>query len=116
MVYRLGDDKVSVDLSIKAKRVVEIYETNITYNLADMYYKAIDEKLGLKKLKRMTCDKALPIINKAIEDMVKNKAEYIKLNPKNGWGTYDGLLEQFREMRNVCEENPDGFFDMDIGD
>lgn len=105
---------MSVDLSIRAKREVNIYETNITYNLAPMYYKAIDEKLGLKKLKCMICEKALPIINKAIDDMIKNKKEYEKLNPSNGWGTYDGLLEQFREMRTICEDNPDGVFDMDI--
>lgn len=58
--------------------------------------------------------KALPIINKAIDDMIKNKKEYEKLNPPNGWGTYDGLLETFREMRTICEDNPDGVFDMDL--
>ena len=46
---------MSVSLSIRAKREVEIYETDITYNLAKMYYKAIDEKLGLKKLKGLAC-------------------------------------------------------------
>lgn len=107
---------MSVNLEIKALRLVDIYETNITYNLSPMYYKAIDEELGLKKLKRMTCKNALPIINKAIQDMIDNKKEYEKLNPKNGWGTYDGLLEQFKEIREVCESNPDGIFDMDIGD
>lgn len=105
---------MSVDLSIKAKREVDIYDTNITYNLAPMYYKAIDKDLGLKKLKGMTCEKALPIINKAIDDMIKNRKEYEKLNPSNGWGTYDGLLEIFREMRTICEDNPDGVFDMDL--
>lgn len=105
---------MSVDLSIKAKRLVEIYETNITYNLAPMYYKAIDEELGLKKIKGMSCKKALPIIENAIKDMIDNKEEYEKLNPKNGWGTYDGLLEQFKEMRNMCANNPDGIFDMDM--
>lgn len=29
-------------------------------------------------------------------------------------GTYDGLLERFREMRTICEDNPDGVFDMDL--
>ena len=105
---------MSVDLTIKAKRETEIYETNITYNLANMYYKAIDKELGLKKLKGMTCEEALPIIKNAIDDMVKNKLEYEKFNPKNGWGSYDGLLRRFREIRNVCEDNPDGIFDMDL--
>lgn len=105
---------MSVDLSIRAKREINIYEANITYNLAPMYYKAIDKDLGLKKLKSMNCEKALPIINKAIDDMVKNKQEYEKLNPENGWGTYEGLLKTFREIREVCEDNPDGIFDMDL--
>ena len=105
---------MSVDLNIKAKRLVEIYETNITYNLAPMYYKAIDEELGLKKIKGMTCKKALPIIKKAIADMILNEEEYKKLNPKNGWGTYEQLLEDFRQIKNVCENNPDGIFDMDM--
>lgn len=105
---------MSVNIRIKAKRWVGIYETNITYNLAPMYYKAIDEEKGLKKLKGMSCKKALPLIENAIKDMIEKKEEYKKLNPSNGWGTYEGLLEDFRIIRNVCEENPDGIFYMDM--
>lgn len=105
---------MSVDLSIRAKREIYIYNTNITYNLSPMYYKAIDKDKGLKKLKGMTCKQALPIIDNAIKDMFENKKEYEKLNPSNGWGSYEGLLETFREIRNVCEDNPDGIFDMDL--
>ena len=46
---------MSVSISIVAKRKVSIFDTDITYNLAPMYYKAIDEELGFKKLKSMTC-------------------------------------------------------------
>lgn len=101
---------MSVSLSIRAKREVEIYETDITYNLAKMYYKAIDEKLGLKKLKGLACKEVLPIINNAIKDMIDKKEEYKKMNPENGWGSYDGLLKVFKKIREVCEENPDGIF------
>ena len=104
---------MSVDVSIRAKREIDIYEENITYNLADMYYKAIDQENGLERLDGVTCKHALPIINNAIKDMVENKEEYEKLNPSNGWGSYDGLLETFKEMRNVCEDNPDGVFSID---
>ena len=41
---------MSLDISITAKREVEIYESNVTYNLADMYYKCIDEERGFEKL------------------------------------------------------------------
>ena len=101
---------MSLDIEIIAKRPVSIYEGNVTYNLADMYYKAIDEEKGFKKLHNMSCKTVLPIIEKAIKDMIENKEEYKKLNPKNGWGTYECLLEVFQDMRNVCESNPDGIF------
>lgn len=105
---------MSLDIGIKAKREieVEIYETNITYNLSKMYYKCIDKEKGFRALNGMNCDKALPILNNAIKDMIENKEEYEKLNPENGWGSYEGLLKRLREMRDCCEDNPDGRFEV----
>jgi len=103
---------MSLDVSISAKREMIIYDTNITYNLADMYYKCIDKEKGFKKLDGMNCKEALPIINNAIQDMLNNADEYRKLNPKNGWGSYEGLLSSLQEMRNCCENNPDGIIDI----
>jgi hypothetical protein len=99
---------MSLDISINAVRPVEIYETNVTYNLSKMYYKCIDKEKGFKYLHGMSCKKALPIINEAIKDLVNNKKDYEELNPKNGWGSYEGLLQILREMRKVCEDYPDG--------
>ena len=103
---------MSLDIDIIAKRPVSIYEGNVKYNLADMYYKALDRKKGFKKLNGMSCKDALPILEKGIKDMIENKNEYKKLSPKNGWGTYEGLLKVFQDMRNVCETNPDGVIDV----
>lgn len=55
---------------------------------------------------------ALPILQKAIEDLIVNQEEYEKLNPENCWGTYYGLLEAIKAMRNCCEDNPDGIIDV----
>ena len=99
---------MSLDINITAKRETEIYEANVTYNLSKMYYKCIDKEKGFKKLDGMNCKEALPIINNAIQDMLNNADEYRKLNPKNGWGSYDGLLATLQEMRNCCENNSDG--------
>ena len=103
---------MSLDISITAKREMIIYDTNITYNLADMYYKCIDKEKGFKKLDGMNCKEALPIINNAIQEMLNNADDYRKLNPKNGWGSYEGLLKALQEMRNCCENNPDGTIDI----
>jgi len=103
---------MSLDVSISAKREMIIYDTNITYNLADMYYKCIDKEKGFKKLDGMNCKEALSIINNAIQDMLNNADDYRELNPKNGWGSYEGLLKALQEMRNCCENNPDGIIDI----
>ena len=73
---------MSLDIGIKAKREIYIYDSNVTYNLADIYYKCIDG--GLKSLNEKTCKEALPILNKAIEDMILNEKEYRKLELSNG--------------------------------
>lgn len=102
---------MSLDIGVKAIREIRIYDSNITYNLADIYYKCIDG--GFKTLNEMTCKEALPILNKAIENMIENEKEYRKLEPSNGWGTYEGLLKELRELRTCCEENPDGIIEVD---
>ena len=104
---------MSWDVKLKAKREVILFETNITYNLADMYYKCIDKTLGLKKLNGLSSKEALPIVKRAIEDMIKNKEEYEKLNPSNGWGSYDGLLKRLKELKEYCETVPDGYIEVD---
>ena len=103
---------MSWDINIKAKREVSILETNITYNLSDMYYKCVDKEKGLKIFDNMSCKEALPILQKAIEDLIDNKEGYQKLNPENGWGSYEGVLGTFLDMRKCCVDNPDGIIEL----
>lgn len=99
---------MSLDVSVKARRTVDVYEDNITYNLAPMYYKCIDINGGLKALNGMKCKDAIPVLNRAIDDLIENKEEYEKLNPENGWGSYEGLLKSLKSLRIACLENPSG--------
>lgn len=99
---------MSLDVSVKARRTVEVYEDNITYNLAPMYYKCIDINGGLKALNGMKCKNAVPVLNRAIDDLIENKEEYEKLNPENGWGSCEGLLKSLKNLRIACLENPSG--------
>ena len=99
---------MSLDVSVKARRTVDVYEDNITYNLAPMYYKCIDINGGLKALNGMKCKNAIPVLNRAIDDLIENKEEYEKLNPENGWGSYEGLLKSLKSLRIACLENPSG--------
>lgn len=99
---------MSLDVIVKAKKTVEVYEDNITYNLALMYYKCIDIEGGLHALNGMKCKNAVPVLNRAIDELIENKEEYEKLNPENGWGSYEGLLKSLKSLRIACLENPSG--------
>ena len=66
---------MSWDIHIKTIRPVSIFEVNITYNLSDMYYKCVDKEKGLKIFDGMSCKEALPILQKAIEDLIDNLKE-----------------------------------------
>lgn len=101
---------MSLNIEIKAKREVYIYACDITYNLSTIYYQCIDG--GLKSLNEMSCKDALPILNEAIVNMIEYEEEYRELQPSNGWGTYDGLLEKLKDLRNCCENNPDGIIEV----
>lgn len=103
---------MSWNINIKAKREVSIFEANITYNLSDMYYRCLDKELGLKIFDGMNCKEALPILQKAIVDLIDNKEDYEKLNPKNGYGSYEHLLGTFLDMRKCCTDNPDGIIEL----
>ena len=103
---------MSWDIILKAKREIILFEAKITYNLSDMYYKCIDKKLGLEKLNGLSSKEALPIVKRAIEDMIENKEEYEKLNPSNGWGSYAGLLRDLRNLKESCEQIPDGVIEV----
>ncbi len=91
---------------------IEIYSNNVTYNLSDMYYKAIDKEKGYYKLHEMECKDALPIIKNAIKDLEAKPDEYKKLNPKNGWGTYEGLLRGLKDLEFIAAENPDAIIEV----
>ena len=102
---------MSLNISIKAKRKVEIFEANVTYNLSDMYYKCING--GLLGLDGMKCRWAIPILKEAINDLINNEDEYEKLNPPNGWESYEGLLKTLKAMLECCEKNEDGIIEVE---
>ena len=99
-------EKMSVSVNIIAKREVTVYDADITYNLAKMYYKALDKNLGLKRLNDLRCKEALPIIDNAIKDMVCNKKDYEKflhsekLN-KNSLLTIEGRLRRMEQKLSI---------------
>lgn len=102
---------MSLDVYLKAPRVVKVYERNITHNLGHMA-----EKAGLyKALWRPeeiegfggTAAELVPFL---LEGLAKLKAdpEYFRqFNSANGWGNYENLVVFVEAYLEACEANPD---------
>jgi len=84
---------------------------NYTYNVADMYYLAMPSG-GLCGLDGLSGEAALPVINGGLKYMTENANELRKLNPKNGWGSYDGAVKFLTGIRDACVLHPKAFVEV----
>ena len=102
-INRKGKD-VSLDLSIG-------YESfNITHNLIEIAQKAglykclwCPEENGYR-----TAHQIIEPLEHGIKHMACNRDEYEKLNPENGWGSYDDFLLWLTRVLASARRNPDG--------
>lgn len=103
-------------LDIGNNRTIEIFDSiNYTYNVAPMYYRAFqsfgeEENKGIRKLENLTGEEAKPLLEEAIEKMKGNIDAYKILNPKNGWGTYEGVLSILTQLLRWAEYAPKARF------
>jgi len=90
----------------------ELYWRKITHNLARMatatgLYKPLwhPKELGVEFAEDLS-----PFLEKGLIKLAGLSEEEIKaLSPKNGWGTYDGLLQFTRLYFDACAEFPDAY-------
>ena len=78
---------------------------NYTYNVSPMYYKAFGEE-GIGMFDGMNAGEAIKFLELGIKNMEREPAEYLKLNPSNGWGSYDGALAYLRVIYQGCQNHP----------
>lgn len=86
---------------------------NYTYNVTDMYNLAFTstghEYHGFNALDGKRCGDMIDCFGDALKHMrdIKNRKEYIALNPPNGWGNYEGAVEFLAAIHKACCEYPD---------
>lgn len=103
---------MSLDIYLTALRITTVFESNITHNLGAMAREAglytylwRPEELGMGEHV-----KAGQLTVPLREGLVRLRADpdkYKALNPENGWGNYDNLVELVRQYLEACETNPD---------
>ncbi len=86
--------------------MVNIEIGNYTINVSEIFDKALGHSLtGLNKKR---CKDVVLNLEKAVLYMKENKVELEKLNPKNGWGNYEGALEYLEKILKKCKDYPSG--------
>ncbi len=87
----------------------DVYSANITHNLnemasaAELYYPLWrPEEINITKAKQLIVPLA-----KGLESLIEKPDYYKTFNPKNLWGTYDGLVSFVENYLKACIDNPD---------
>lgn len=102
---------MSLDLKLVALRPVSIWDENITHNLSSMALEAgLYEVLWRPELpgpENLTAAQAIPVLRVGLAALKADPERFKRLNPKNGWGDYEGLVRFVESLLAACEENPD---------
>lgn len=100
---------MSLDVSLLVPQPCEVYSRNITHNLSAMadaagIYEALwrPEEIGVT-----TSDQLVPLLEKGLEKLLSDPDKFELLNPPNGWGSYEGLVEFVQKYLDACREYPD---------
>jgi hypothetical protein len=97
------------EVSPREYKTNEVFEYNITHNLGRMAQKADlysalwrPDEIGCKYAKDIT-----GMLERGLKRLKKDPEGFKKLNPENGWGSYEGLVTFVELYLNACMEYPD---------
>lgn len=87
---------------------VDLYDANITHNLAPMAREAgiyeylwRPEELGIE-----TAAELIEQLCSAVEMMELDPGRFKAFNPSNGWGSYEGFVAFVRAYLQACQTHP----------
>lgn len=83
------------------------FDWNYTSNVAPMWRKAMPETDGLAGLHQMQAREAATHLEVGIARMEADHDTYRALNPENGWGDFEGQLDQLKRLLAECRRVPD---------
>jgi len=93
----------------EAKRTVQFFSDNVTHNLAAMadaagIYKELwrPEEVDIK-----TATQLIAPLEAGLLRLRADPDRFKKLNPDNGWGTYEGLVQFVSDYLEACRAHPD---------
>lgn len=100
---------MSLDVYLMVTKPTEIFWRNITHNLGQMadkagIYKELwrPEEVGITKAAQL-----IKPLELGLERLKSAPELYREMNPSNGWGDYDGLVEFVEQYLTACRNTPD---------
>jgi hypothetical protein len=79
---------------------------NCTYNLGDMWREVYPGE-GLVEIEGMSGRVAELKVKVALDALKSDPERFEKLNPANGWGSYEGFVRFLENILGYCKEKPD---------
>lgn len=100
---------MSLDVYLMAVRPTEIYSRNITHNLNKMageagIYEALwrPDEIGITKAGQL-----VERLRAGLDLLMSEPDRFKAMNPPNGCGDYEGLVEFVNDYFHACQENRD---------
>lgn len=100
---------MSLDVYLEVTQPVEVYWHNITHNLGKMaeeagIYQALwrPEELGITHAREL-----IDLLQAGLDLLLADGPRFRALNPANGWGNYNNLVDFVESYLAACAQNPD---------
>lgn len=104
---------MSLDLYLIDKYDGYVYKGNITHNLVMMASEAgLYQCLWRPEEHYSFAEEVVPSLAEGIKTLSLDPEKFKAMNPSNGWGTYEGLLEFACKFLVACVAHPDATFEV----
>jgi len=97
---------MSLDFYLERVQPTTVYDGNYTHNATPMWKLAgVYDALYMSEGK--TASEVMGELTEGYIKIMKNPDAFKRLNPSNGWGSYDTVIVFLKEVIDACREFPD---------
>jgi len=108
---------LSFDIDTGTKIInYEVYEIHITHNLAAIARQSNTYNILWKPYENayIYAKDIIPQLKRGLKYIIDNESQLQKLNPENGWGSYDLYIDKIKSIIKACNEYPNALIEADI--